>query len=64
MILVGCDFHSRYQQIACVDTDTGDLIERRLEHENGEARAFYSSCRGRHVSVLRRRAICLGSDEC
>jgi transposase len=43
MILVGCDFHSRYQQIACVDTDTGDLIERRLEHENGEARAFYSS---------------------
>src|SRR4051794_32032069 len=42
MIFVGCDFHSRYQQIACVDTDTGDLIERRLEHENGEARAFYS----------------------
>ena len=42
MIFVGCDFHSRYEQIACVDTDTGDLIERRLEHENGEARAFYS----------------------
>jgi hypothetical protein len=40
MILVGCDFHSRYQQIACVDTDTGDLIEKRLEHENGEARLF------------------------
>jgi transposase len=43
MILVGCDFHSRYQQIACVDTERGDLIERRLEHENGEARAFYRS---------------------
>jgi transposase len=43
MILVGCDFHSRYQQIASVDTDTGGLVERRLEHENGEARAFYSS---------------------
>ena len=44
MILIGCDFHSRYQQIACVDTGGGDLIERRLEHENGEngeARAFY-----------------------
>jgi len=39
MIFVGCDFHSRYQQIACVDTDTGDLIERRLEHENGEAQS-------------------------
>jgi transposase len=43
MILVGCDFHSRYQQIACVDTDTGDLIEKRLEHENGEARTFYQA---------------------
>jgi len=43
MILVGCDFHSRYQQIACVDTETGDLIERRLEHENGEAFEFYRS---------------------
>jgi transposase len=43
MILVGCDFHSRYQQIACVDTETADLIEKRLEHENGEARAFYGS---------------------
>jgi hypothetical protein len=43
MIFVGCDFHSRYQQIASVDTETGDMIERRLEHENGEARAFYSS---------------------
>jgi transposase len=26
-----------------VDTETGDLIERRLEHENGEARVFYCS---------------------
>ena len=43
MILVGCDFHSRYQQVACVDTDRGDLIERRLEHENGEAFEFYRS---------------------
>jgi hypothetical protein len=41
MILVGCDFHSRYQQIASVDTETGDLVERRLEHQNREAHAFY-----------------------
>ena len=38
MILVGCDFHSRYQQIASIDMETGDLVEKRLEHENGEAR--------------------------
>ena len=41
MVLVGCDFHSRYQQIASVDTETGDLVEKRLEHENGEVREFY-----------------------
>jgi hypothetical protein len=37
MILVGCDFHTRFQQIAMLDATTGDLIERRLEHENGDA---------------------------
>jgi transposase len=43
MIIIGCDFHPRYQQIAMMDTETGELVERRLEHENGEARAFYAS---------------------
>lgn len=39
MKIVGCDLHTRYQQIAMLDSETGELIERRLEHENGEARA-------------------------
>jgi transposase len=43
MIIIGCDFHPRYQQIAMLDTETGEVTERRLEHENGEARAFYAS---------------------
>jgi Transposase len=38
----GCDFHSRFQQIAMVDTETGELIERRLEHRNAEAKKFYA----------------------
>jgi hypothetical protein len=42
MMIIGCDLHTRYQQIAMVDTDTGELVERRLEHESGEARAFYA----------------------
>jgi transposase len=46
MKIVGCDLHTRYQQIAMLDTETGELIERRLEHENGEARAFYASLEG------------------
>ncbi len=42
MLIIGCDFHSRFQQIAMLDPQTGEVIERRLEHENGEARKFYA----------------------
>jgi len=42
MLIIGCDFHTRYQQIAMAEDATGELIvERRLDHENGEALAFY-----------------------
>jgi len=40
MKIVGCDLHTRYQQVAMLDQKTGELVERRLEHESGEARAF------------------------
>ncbi len=43
MKIVGCDLHTRYQQIAMLDKETGELVERRLEHESGEARAFYAA---------------------
>jgi len=42
MLIIGCDFHSRFQQIAMLDPQTGEVIEHRLEHENGEARKFYA----------------------
>ena len=42
MFIIGCDFHSRFQQIAMLDSTTGEVIERRLEHENGEAKKFYA----------------------
>jgi hypothetical protein len=41
MLIIGCDFHTRYQQIAMADSVTGELTERRLEHENGQADAYY-----------------------
>jgi len=41
MLIIGCDFHTRYQQIAILDDATGELSARRLEHENGEADTFY-----------------------
>ena len=40
MKIVGCDLHTRYQQIAMLDEETGELVERRLEHGNGEAKEF------------------------
>ena len=42
MLIIGCDLHTRYQEIAMLDTATGEVVKRRLEHENGEARAFYA----------------------
>ena len=46
MMIIGCDLHTRYQQIAMVNTDSGELVERRLEHESGEARGFYAGLKG------------------
>jgi transposase len=43
MNIIGCDLHTRYQQIAWLVGATGELITRRLEHENGEARTFYQN---------------------
>ena len=42
MIIIGCDFHTRFQQIAMLDTETGEVVEKRLEHEDGEAKRFYA----------------------
>ena len=46
MKIVGCDLHTRYQQIAMLDEETGELVERRLEHASGEAREFYAGLEG------------------
>jgi transposase len=41
MMIVGCDFHPSYQQIAFVDTESGEVEERSLTHGGGEAERFY-----------------------
>jgi hypothetical protein len=46
MMIIGCDFHTRYQQIAMVNDETGELVERRLDHESGEADKFYRELQG------------------
>jgi transposase len=40
MIIIGVDFHPEFQQIAAVDTDSGEFQEKRLVHRE-EAEKFY-----------------------
>jgi transposase len=47
MVIIGCDFHTRFQQIAMLDTETGEVVEKKLEHESGEANRFYAGLRER-----------------
>lgn len=49
-MIIGCDFHPRFQQIAFVDQDTGEYGERRLNHPQ-EAERFYRSLAGRQVQI-------------
>jgi transposase len=41
MMIVGCDFHPSFQQVAVLDTENGELQERKLVHPTGEAEQFY-----------------------
>jgi transposase len=50
MMIIGCDFHPRFQQIAFVDLQTGEYGERRLSHPE-EAERFYRSLAGRQVRI-------------
>jgi transposase len=50
MIIIGVDFHPEFQQIAWVDTDTGEFQEKRLAHP-AEAERFYRAVAGEKVRV-------------
>jgi transposase len=50
MLIIGCDYHPGFQQIAFVDTETGELCESRLTHRE-EAEQFYRALKERRVRV-------------
>ena len=50
MIIIGVDFHPEFEQIALVDSDTGELQEKRLAHRE-EAEKFYRALAGQKVRV-------------
>lgn len=51
MIIVGVDYHPSVQQVAFLDTETGETGERRLNHSDGEAERFYRDLQRRQVRV-------------
>lgn len=51
MWIIGCDYHPSMQEVALVDTETGEYDERQLSHSNGEAEKFYRDLKQRGVNV-------------
>ena len=43
MILVGCDLHTRQQQVAVLDTETGEVVEQELAHAGDAVEQFYAA---------------------
>jgi transposase len=50
MLIIGCDFHPGFQQVAIFDNLTGEMREKRLQHR-AEAEEFYGSLAGQQVRV-------------
>lgn len=51
IIWIGCDFHPSFQCIAMLDTESGEYVERKLDHGSGEAQRFYEGLKGRRVVI-------------
>src|SRR5215472_4050782 len=51
MLIIGCDYHPSFQQIAFVDDATGEYGQRRLEHGNEQAQQYYRGLPGQKVLV-------------
>jgi transposase len=50
MLIIGCDYHPGFQQIAFLDTETGECGERPLTHRE-EAEQFYQGLKQRNAAV-------------
>src|SRR5215831_13890963 len=50
MLIIGCDFHPGFQQVAIFDNRSGEVREQRIGHRE-EAEQFYRSLAGQQVRV-------------
>ena len=60
MIIIGVDFHPEFQQIALVDTDTGEFQEKRLAHRE-DAETFHRTLAGQAEDALTRAIVQLAA---
>lgn len=52
MLMTGCDFHTRFQQIAMLDSPTCEIIERRrLRYTARRRRLPLDELQVRHINV-------------
>src|SRR5262245_37022980 len=50
ILIIGCNYHPGFQQIAMLDNENGELVERRLSHRE-EGEQFYRELKQREVRV-------------
>ena len=50
MLIIGCDFHPGFQQVAIFDNRKAGIEQKRLGHRQ-EAEEFYRSLKGQAVRV-------------
>jgi hypothetical protein len=53
MRIIGCDFHTRQQTLAMLDSETGELVKMTLPHEGNNVREFYSANYARWLPAYR-----------
>jgi transposase len=58
MRIIGCDFHPSWEQVAWLDTETGETGEQKLVHARGEAQQFYRKLKGPAIVGLEATGNC------
>ena len=43
MQIIGVDLHTRQQTVAMLNVETGEIVEKTLQHEGDSVREFYST---------------------
>jgi hypothetical protein len=64
MMIIGCDLHTRYQQIAMLDLETGEIVNGVWSMRTERRGLFTARCKGRCEWALKLRDTRTGSRPC